>query len=52
MPQEETPASAITKESKKEAIPAEKENPWGADGYLKEEYAQKHFPKLWAKFGW
>ncbi|HEY7358339.1 MAG TPA: DUF4240 domain-containing protein [Ktedonobacterales bacterium] len=52
MPQEETSASEITKEPEKEDTLAEQESPWGADRYLKEEYARKHLPKLWAKFGW
>jgi hypothetical protein len=51
MPLEEPSDSEIAEKLRKENTPAGKENPWGADGYLKEEYARKYFPKLWTKFG-
>ena len=51
MPKEETPLLDLAKKSTEAGNPSEQESPW-EDGDLKEDYARKHFPKLWATFGW
>ena len=51
MPQDDQPSSDLVGEAWEEDADAEEENPW-ADGDLSEQYARKHLPKLWAKFGW